>query len=412
MEGPRGWRHWGVHAGFALAACSSPAPSVEGGSDGAGLGPAVEEGAPCQQPLGCGAGLYCDEGACEACGTGTPAPGKLCFEDRALVSDRPGSLAVAHLQQADGVLADNHEVHVRMLFRDGEGSLREQYFGTSDERSTGTLIDLDGDGFDDFLYCTRAGFAQCTASRFEDDLLAPFARLSRPSGGIDGVPAHGRFPARLLGRNGQREEWCSWLVFPQGVVGGSPLPVYPSGRALAADLDGDDTYEVVAPIEDELVVLELDPAGVEYTVRGAAPVPVDSELVAAVDLDGDGRDELLVGAPQNALIVFGDDSAGDLVASDPLALTLQPTSLAIGDLDGDGRIDLATKDQTFPAPESETPAFDRILVLAQTEPGAFVRRYVPFPRVGSVAIFDVDRDGHMDLVVSSPDGIHQMLADP
>lgn len=395
------------------AGCGSPDPHTQGGSEGGGLGPASEEGAPCELEIGCAVGLFCDEGSCAACGSDTPAPGKLCFESRTLVSEHPASLEVAHLPASDAVLADNRGVHVRLLFRDGAGSLREQVFGASAERLGGELIDLDGDGFDEFSYCSVYAIGTCHVLSFEMDLLTPYASVHAGSSGVDGVPPHGAFPGRLLGPDYHREEWRSWLLFSNGAVEGAPLPIFPTSPVRAGDLDGDGEIEVAAPVDDHLDVLELDAAGIGYEVVATASIPVDTELVAVTDLDDDAREEVLLGTPQAQLVIARLGEDGALTLSEPIPLMLQPNAMAVGDLDGDGRVDLAIKDQTFLPVEGDPPAFDRILVLAQTEPGVFERRYIRYPSdVGSIAIFDVDHDGHMDLVVSGREGIYQMLANP
>ncbi len=414
MDGRHSWYCRAGCIGLLVAAgCGSPDPRTQGGSEGGGLGPGSEEGAPCEQEIGCGVGLFCDDGSCAACGSDTPAPGKLCFEARTLVSEHGASLEVAHLQASDAVLADNRDVHVRMLFPDGAGSLREQWFGASAERLGGELVDLDGDGFDEFSYCSIHAIGQCQVLSFEMDLLTPYASVHADSAGIDGVPPHGSFPGRLLGADYQREEWRSWLLFPNGAVEGAPLPIFPTNPVLAGDFDGDGEFEVAAPVDDHLDVLELDAAGIGYEVVATAPIPVDTELVAVTDLDDDAREDVLLGTPGEQLVIARLGEDGELALSEPIPLALQPRAMAIGDLDGDGRVDLATKDQTAPPAEGDSPTFDRILVLAQTEPGVFDRRYIRYPSdVGSIAIFDVDQDGHMDLVVSGREGIYQMLANP
>ena len=89
-----------------------------------------------------------------------------------------------------------------------------------------------------------------------------------------------------------------------------------------------------------------------YKVAATTTLPVDAVPVAVTDLDGDGRDDVLVGTREQTVVVLRMEADG-WVSADPM----------------------------------------------------------PFPDVSSVAMFDVDLDGHLDLVVSSPDGIHHMLAD-
>lgn len=395
----------------------SGAADGSGASDGTrgdGVELGGEEGSPCGPEVGCEPGLFCDDGVCAACGTGTPAPGKLCFAPPALVAERGGTLHVARLPGGDAVLADNREVHVRLLLPDGAGLLREQWFGASEERLRGELIDLDGDGFDEFAYCSTHAIGLCHVLSFGADALLPFATVYGTRSEIDGVPPHADMPARLFSPDPQQERWRSWLVYPGpgSAVRGAPLPIDPTSPLLAGDLDGDGAFELAAPVDDRLDMLELEATGIGYEVVASAPIPSGAELVAVADLDDDGRDEVLLATPAQQLVIARLDSSRALVLDDPIQLAHQPTSLAIGDLDGDGRTDLATKD-TGDAAQGELAEFRRILVLAQTAPGLFERRHVWYPGVvTSVAMLDVQGDGFLDLVVSGLDGIGVMLANP
>ncbi len=389
--------------------------SVDNGSGEGGLGPAQEEGEPCEPVLGCATDLFCDEGACAACGTDTPAPGKLCFGPPTWVAERSGRLEIAHLPTQDAVFVDNREVHVRLLLRDGAGSLREQWFGMAAERTEGMLLDLDGDGFDEFAYCYAYASHSCRVLSFEVEMDAwvPFASVPATDSEIDGISPHGGFPGRIFSADPSHDRWSSWLLYPGGAVRGAPLPVYPTDAMRSGDFDADGVPDLAAPVGDSLVVLGLDAAGVGYDVVATVAIPLDTTLVAVADLDGDGRDEVLLGTPAADLLIARRATSGGLTLSPPIPLVEQPDRIAIGDLDGDGRLDLALPDATVPPAEDEPPAFDRVLVLAQTEPGLFERLFVRAPGpLRSLAIFDVDRDGHEDLLVGGPEGIHQLLANP
>lgn len=408
----KGWMALGC-LGLFVAGCGPESRPVDSGAEGGHGFPAEDEGAPCESEVGCAIGLSCSEGACVACGTGTPAPGKLCFGTPTLVSDRSARLVVAHLPTGVAILADRREVHVRMLFRDGAGSLREQWFPAARERSEGELLDLDGDGFDEFMSCDRHWIGHCEIVSFGPDALVPFATVDAWRSEIDGVGPHGDSVGRVFSVASDDGGWSSWLLNPGGVVEGNPLPVRPSDPLLAGDFDDDGVPDLAAPVDDRLVMLALDEAGDDYAVMASIPIPLDSTLVAVTNLDDEPRDELLFTTPADQLVVARLDTSGVIVLSEPIPLARQTGALGIGDVDGDGRVDIVDRDTTTAPPEGEQPEFDRIRVLAQTSPGTFERRHLPSPGpIRSLAVFDVDADGYQDLVVSTESGIHQMLADP
>lgn len=275
------------------------------------------------------------------------------------------------------------------------------------------LLDLNGDGFDEFSYCNAYANHDCQVLSFESDVLVPFASVSVPGFELDGVPPHDGFPGRIFGPDYGRDRWSSWLLYPDGVVNGAPLPVFPTDPMLSGDFNAVGVPGLAALVDDRLVVLELDATGIGYEVLVSAPIPLDTTLVAGADLDGDGQDEMLLGTPDAEFLIARLDVSGGLAVSDAIPLTWRLNAVAVGDLDGDGRADLATRETTYPPAEGDPPEFDRILVLAQIEPGVFERLYVSVPGgVHSIVIFDIDRDGHEDLVVGGPQGIHQMLANP
>lgn len=119
--------------------------------------------------------------------------------------------------------------------------------------------------------------------------------------------------------------------------------------------------------------------------------------VVARDFDGDGHPDLAAAhrGGDGSVTLLRGDGAGGFRPWSVVPAGENPVDLALGDFDEDGRVDLAV-------PNHET---GYVTVLFGTEDGGFARdgrstvSVAVEPHPHTVAVGDVDEDGHLDLLV-------------
>lgn len=226
------------------------------------------------------------------------------------------------------------------------------------------------------------------------------ARADAGGGAIDGGPADaGASVGEAALPRIRRDRW---------VVCGEP-PIAPSLAAL--DVIGDDgRAEIVVGCGDRWEVLAIREGVPARVVRVSAPQGGDGAdpgtgAAGAIDFDGDGRRDLVLplarygagGATRGGgLYVVPRDRFGGFEPPRALA-PIAAVAVAWGAIDGDATADLAVVHQANPFARLPSE------VWAFSGGASPARRAVLRAGVGaqSVGLADLDRDGHLDVIVTS-----------
>jgi hypothetical protein len=190
------------------------------------------------------------------------------------------------------------------------------------------------------------------------------------------------------------------------VAGGgfAPVAAYPAGGALVdvalGDVNGDGYVDIVlADNSINVVSVQLGRAGGLFVAGNAYGVGAGPYGVALGDLNGDGRPDIVtsdgVGHTVSVLLSQATGSAFAPARTYAVGAGSRPTSVALGDLDGDGHLDVVT---------ANDGGGGVAVLLGQAGGGlAPVRLYST--GVGSrpldVALGDLDADGRLDVVTGN-----------
>lgn len=181
----------------------------------------------------------------------------------------------------------------------------------------------------------------------------------------------------------------------------------PSGANLTAivatDVNGDGKPDVLGLFNGMLMV---------YLGKGdgtfASGVPYNTNtttanaLVAVGDFNGDHKTDIVVStSPSSAVgqeIVFLGNGDGTFQSPVTSAGTYTTGSIAVGDFNGDGKADVIINGAVGPSATATAATF---LLLGNGD-GTFQASTTAFPGGGQVVALDVNGDGKLDIIFTSP----------
>ena len=329
-------------------------------------------------------------------------------------TDDTQSMAVGDVD-GDGhldIVTGNGSQQNVVYFNDGEGafdwqdSARDFGTGTDDIRSV-AVGDVDGDGHLDLV--TGNGLGQQNVVYLNDGEGA-FDTTSRPFGtGTDNTTnvavgdVNGDGHLDLVTGNGLGQQNVVYLndgggTFDwQGSARDFGTPADQTLSVAVGDMDGDGHLDIVTGNNGPIVVYLNDGDGAFDTTSHA--FGDDQTLSVAVgDVDGDGHLDLVTGNSGEPIVVYLNDGDGTFDTTSH-AFGDDDTyteSVAVGDMDGDGHLDIVTGNS----------GQQNVVYLNDGE-GAFDTITHTFgigdDDTWSVAVGDVNGDGHLDIVTGNGD---------
>jgi hypothetical protein len=176
--------------------------------------------------------------------------------------------------------------------------------------------------------------------------------------------------------------------------GPSPLPL------AVADFNRDGKLDLVAGNHYGFVILLGDGTG-NFSSLGTSGTGNPVDMLAISDFNHDGKPDVVVANGSTFNIFLGNGDGTFQSVPFPYSFNV-PVGVAVGDFNSDGVVDLAIATVTTPGP------YASVNILLGNGDGSF-RPPVSYPAGTSaqaIAVADLDRDGHLDLVVGSgPSGV-------
>jgi hypothetical protein len=202
---------------------------------------------------------------------------------------------------------------------------------------------------------------------------------------------------------------CNASLFCPALSAAPTSCIRGSTRSLWFDVDGDGDLDAVSGFSAgwSLWLPSGDGAGtcVPLEFRGL-PMPPGIPRLFAVDVDSDGDSDVVFVSGDSGLQVFVNNGSGHFANASRdklLSLSVTVTSvLTVSDVDGDGDLDLV----------AAANAFSALTVLRNNGSGAFTAAPGVLPaisNVGSAVVLDVDRDGYVDVAVTTSDRAYVVL---